>query len=186
MNTTGWFAITIGVVLAIATAILVVFSLVKNRRPDTPVQGAASRPSLSHRASIQAATALVVAAVLGLGGYTVSYQLTGPDEDPTTETPSSLGGGGTTGQTVTPDPTQLPETVEMPDLLGLSAAEAVAELYELGFQQVDAYPGFYFYVPEPEHCEVMQQAPGPGEQVTLAGQVLINYHTRSDDNTDCT
>jgi len=75
---------------------------------------------------------------------------------------------------------------EVPDVRGQTTFDARDQLHAEGFSNVVASVGYYYYNPEPAHCTVMQQTPGPGETADYGAQITLSFHERTAEGTSCT
>ncbi|MCD0444724.1 protein kinase [Glycomyces sp. A-F 0318] len=73
----------------------------------------------------------------------------------------------------------------VPSVTGMTTFEARDALEAEGFTNVVANVGYYYFNPEPEHCQVMMQSPRAGQTVDYAEQISVSYHERQAVGTAC-
>jgi serine/threonine-protein kinase len=73
----------------------------------------------------------------------------------------------------------------VPDVRGGTTFDARDQLNGEGFSNVVAQVGYYYIVPEPEHCTVIDQSPAAGETADYSGQITVYFHERTAEGTSC-
>ncbi|MDN3238313.1 serine/threonine protein kinase [Glycomyces tritici] len=111
-------------------------------------------------------------------------------EAPTEEEPEDDGGGsepeGNTGGGNEDEDEPLKEGGgPVPDVRGGTTFDARDQLNGEGFANVVAQVGYYYIVPEPEHCTVIDQSPAAGETADYSGQITVYFHERTAEGTSC-
>jgi eukaryotic-like serine/threonine-protein kinase len=106
------------------------------------------------------------------------------------ETDSAADGGNNTGgggdEDAGGDEPVQEGSGDVPDVRGQTTFDARDQLNAEGFSNVVASVGYYYYNPEPAHCTVMQQTPGPGETADYDAQITLSFHERTAEGTSCT
>ncbi|GAB4000012.1 hypothetical protein GCM10029992_30600 [Glycomyces albus] len=104
-----------------------------------------------------------------------------PGEEPAGERGSPEAGSPSSGEQEESSSAPAPEGA-VPDLIGMSAAEAGEELAAAGFTEVQyAVQERSIFDFSHDDCEVVGQDPGPGSEEPLEQTVSVTYsHTRSD------
>lgn len=74
---------------------------------------------------------------------------------------------------------------QVPDLTGGTTFDARDEANGEGFSNVVAVVGYYYIVPEPAHCTVIDQSPAAGETAEYGAEITVYFHERTAEGTSC-